>query len=125
MAERAAVLAPLEELLWEQDVTRRHALIDQRNTVGAGIDDALSKQIVVRRELHGTGPTTPGGSCGRGVRETVSRSRWCIDGPENVWLLATTTAPRYDRVAVTCNVARYRRTRGLRSRRDICSEGRA
>ena len=46
-----------------------------------------------------------------------------IDGPENVWLLATTTAPRYDRVAVTCNVARYRRTRGLRSRRDFCARG--
>ena len=25
--------------------------------------------------------------------------------------------------AVTCNVARYRRTRGLRSRRDFCSRG--
>ena len=54
----------------------------------------------------------------------MSRSRWCIDGPENVWLLGTTTAPRVrPRVAVTCNVARYRRTRGLRSRRDFCSRG--
>ena len=59
MAERAAALAPLEELLWEQDVTRRHALIDKRNAVGAGIDDALSKQIVVRRELHGHGSDYP------------------------------------------------------------------
>ena len=33
MAERAAALAPVEELLWEQDVTRRHALIEKRNAV--------------------------------------------------------------------------------------------
>ena len=59
MAERAAALAPVEELLWEQDVPRRHALIEKRNAVCAGIDDALSKEIVVRRELHGHGTDYP------------------------------------------------------------------
>ena len=59
MAERAAALAPVEELLWEQDVPRRHALIEKRNAVRAGIDDALSKEIVVRRELHGHGTDYP------------------------------------------------------------------
>ncbi len=59
MAERAAALAPVEELLWEQDVPRRHALIEKQNAVRAGIDDALSKEIVVRRELHGHGTDYP------------------------------------------------------------------
>ena len=59
MAERAAALAPVEELLWEQDVPRRHAPIEKRNAVRAGIDDALSKEIVVRRELHGHGTDYP------------------------------------------------------------------
>ena len=59
MAERAAALAPVEELLWEQDPSRRRAIIETRNAVLAGVDGALSKEIVILRELHGHGTNYP------------------------------------------------------------------
>ncbi|MYJ96579.1 MAG: tetratricopeptide repeat protein [Proteobacteria bacterium] len=49
MAERAAVLGPVEELLWEHEPARRGAIIEQHNNRVAAIDDSLSEVIVTRR----------------------------------------------------------------------------
>ena len=59
MAERAAALAPIEELLWERDPSRRHAIIENRNALREGVDDSLSDEIVIRRELRGFGMNYP------------------------------------------------------------------
>lgn len=49
MKERAEALAPVEELLWEQDPLERGPIIDQRNSKLARINDTLSEAIVSER----------------------------------------------------------------------------
>lgn len=49
LAERARIHDIKEQLLWEHDVPKRKKLIDQQEQLLTEIDDALSKEIVVKR----------------------------------------------------------------------------
>lgn len=49
LLERSAVLACREELLWEREFGARGAVVDRLEALEAGIDDALSKAVVVQR----------------------------------------------------------------------------
>ncbi|MDE0695964.1 MAG: hypothetical protein OXH76_09065, partial [Boseongicola sp.] len=49
MAERAAILACDEELLWERDVGKRGRIADRRDILALAIDGSLSDRIVARR----------------------------------------------------------------------------
>lgn len=49
MAERAAILACDEELLWEQDAGRRDSLAERRDILANAIDGRLSDRIVTKR----------------------------------------------------------------------------
>ena len=46
MAERAAILAPLEQLLWKHEIETRGPLVDGSRHLKEAIDDALSLEIV-------------------------------------------------------------------------------
>ncbi len=50
LSERAKIVACQEELLWEQNVEKRKALIERENEAVSRIDDALSKRIIQKRE---------------------------------------------------------------------------
>lgn len=49
MAERAALLDCQEQLLWEQDVLRRLAIIERRRLLLVEIDERISQEIVTKR----------------------------------------------------------------------------
>ncbi len=49
LAERAAVLACREELLWERDFNARGVVVDRLERLEAAVNDSLSKEVVVQR----------------------------------------------------------------------------
>ena len=49
MAERAAILAPVEELMWEHDNRKRGPLVEVNDHRKEAIDDTLSREIVEPR----------------------------------------------------------------------------
>lgn len=54
LAERSGVYEVKEQLLWEREPEKRRILIDQQDRLLAKIDDALSKEIVVKQfDRHG------------------------------------------------------------------------
>ena len=121
MAERAAALAPVEELLWEQDVPRRHALIREAER---GMRRNRRRPVQGDCRPPGTARTRDRLSlaalAGRGVRKHAGRSGRCIDGLDEARLPATTTAPTLLRSAAPC--ACYR-TRGSTTSRGGSSHG--
>ena len=59
MAERAAILAPLEELMWQHDIPRRGPLVEANRWRKDAIDDALSREIVEPRDDGRNPPDRP------------------------------------------------------------------
>lgn len=49
LAERAAVLACREDLLWERDFNARGVVVDRLERLEAAVTDSLSKELVVQR----------------------------------------------------------------------------
>lgn len=49
LAERAAAMEPLEQLLWEHDIARRGKLLEIASSAVERIDDSLSTELVVKR----------------------------------------------------------------------------
>lgn len=49
MVERASVMTCRDALMWEQDPSRRRALLDEEDAIRAKIDDVLSRQLVQKR----------------------------------------------------------------------------
>ncbi len=59
IAERAAILAPLEELMREHDISRRGPLIEANRWHKDAIDDALSREIGEPRDDGRNPPDRP------------------------------------------------------------------
>jgi len=59
LAERARIHGVDEQLLWEHDFAKRKKLVDQQERLLAEIDDALSKEIVVKKLDRHNRPIEP------------------------------------------------------------------